>query len=198
MTRNEFFTRLEAGLERVPPEEAAEAVRYYNEYFDDAGPERVQQVLEELGPPEKIAQQICAEHMVKDIVVEDAPQQPPKKKGLAAVWIAVLAVFASPIALPLAVAVAAVALAMVVVVLCILLVPFLVALGLLAGGLFGVVIGISVLGTHVPTGLYAIGQGLALSGIGLLGFLPLVWLAEAMFRGIGRLVSRAVTRRKKG
>lgn len=197
MTRNEFFTRLQAGLARVPQEEAAEAVRYYNEYFDDAGPERVQQVLEELGPPEKIAQQICAEHMVRDIVVEDAPPK-AKKKGIAAVWIAVLAVFASPIALPVAVALAAVALALVVVVLCILLVPFLIALGLLAGGLFGAGAGIAALGAHLPTGIYAIGQGLALSGIGLVAFLPLVWLAEALFRGIGRLVSRAVTRRKKG
>ena len=49
MTRQEFLRALEQDLADVSAEERAEAVRFYGEYFDEAGPEREQALLEELG-----------------------------------------------------------------------------------------------------------------------------------------------------
>ena len=48
MTREEFLRRLSELLSDVTDEERAEAIRFYEEYLDDAGPEQEAQVLAEL------------------------------------------------------------------------------------------------------------------------------------------------------
>lgn len=58
MDRQEFMAQLERLLLYVPIQEKEEALKYYNDYFEDAGPENEQQVLEALGSPEKIADNI--------------------------------------------------------------------------------------------------------------------------------------------
>lgn len=60
MTRNEFLERLRKGLSSLPQAEQEEALRYYEEYFDDAGPENEAKVMEELGSPEDLARNIIA------------------------------------------------------------------------------------------------------------------------------------------
>lgn len=55
MNRIEFMTKLASLLQDVPAEERREAMKYYNDYFDDAGIENEEQVIKELGSPEKIA-----------------------------------------------------------------------------------------------------------------------------------------------
>lgn len=55
MTKQEFLQRLNRLLADVTPEEREEALRYYEEYFDEAGPVQEQAVLAELGSPEKVA-----------------------------------------------------------------------------------------------------------------------------------------------
>ena len=55
MTREEFLRRLAELLRDVTDEERAEAIRFYEEYLDDAGPQQEAQVLAELGSPEKVA-----------------------------------------------------------------------------------------------------------------------------------------------
>lgn len=55
MTKQEFLQRLNRLLADVTAEEREEALRYYEEYFDEAGPDQEQAVLAELGSPEKVA-----------------------------------------------------------------------------------------------------------------------------------------------
>lgn len=55
MTKQEFLQRLRRLLADVTEEEREEALRYYQEYFDEAGPDQEQAVLAELGSPEKVA-----------------------------------------------------------------------------------------------------------------------------------------------
>lgn len=61
MNRIEFMTELAALLQDVPAEERRDAMKYYNDYFDDAGEENEQQVIAELGDPAKIAATIKAD-----------------------------------------------------------------------------------------------------------------------------------------
>lgn len=61
MSRLEFIKDLERLLAEISEEERAEALFYYENYFEDAGPEREQEILEQLGSPEKIAASIKAE-----------------------------------------------------------------------------------------------------------------------------------------
>lgn len=58
MNRKEFLSRLESRLWNISPAEREEALQYYNDYFDDAGAENEQTVIETLGDPEKIAETI--------------------------------------------------------------------------------------------------------------------------------------------
>ena len=59
MNRVEFMNRLEQLLQNLPEDEKREAMRYYNDYFDDAGEEREYEVIQELGSPEQVARNIC-------------------------------------------------------------------------------------------------------------------------------------------
>lgn len=56
MNRIEFMEQLDKLLSELPESERSEAMQYYNDYFDDAGPEHEQEILQELGTPERVAQ----------------------------------------------------------------------------------------------------------------------------------------------
>lgn len=60
MNRIEFMTRLEELLQDISLEERMEAVQYYNDYFDDAGPGQEERIIKELGSPEKVAMEVKA------------------------------------------------------------------------------------------------------------------------------------------
>ena len=55
MNRAEFMAALEAQLRDITTEERDEALKFYNEYLDEAGPENEAAVLAELGSPQKVA-----------------------------------------------------------------------------------------------------------------------------------------------
>lgn len=71
MTRTEFLNELERLLDGLPEEERRAAVRYYEDYFADAGEEYEQDVLRELGSPEKVAASIRADYYGTEFREED-------------------------------------------------------------------------------------------------------------------------------
>lgn len=60
MNRADFMKNLEELLADMAPAEREEAIQYYNDYFDDAGEENEQSVIESLGTPEQLARTIKA------------------------------------------------------------------------------------------------------------------------------------------
>lgn len=60
MNRKEYIERLEQLLGVLPLEEREEALQYYTDYFEDAGVEKVEEVILELGSPEEVAAKIRA------------------------------------------------------------------------------------------------------------------------------------------
>lgn len=60
MNREQFIAQLARLLQDLPPAERKEAIRYYQEYFDDAGEENEDAVIQELGSPGKVAASIKA------------------------------------------------------------------------------------------------------------------------------------------
>lgn len=60
MNRTEFISQLKQLLGDIPGDECEEAIRYYEDYFDDAGFFEEERVIKELGSPEKVARQIKA------------------------------------------------------------------------------------------------------------------------------------------
>lgn len=61
MTRAEYLAELDSHLITLPKEERDMAVSFYEEYFEDAGPEQEQAVMEELGKPYHLARTIIGE-----------------------------------------------------------------------------------------------------------------------------------------
>jgi uncharacterized membrane protein len=55
MSRFDFMRKLEGLLLDIPLEERDEALKYYNDYFDDAGVDNEEKIISELGSPERIA-----------------------------------------------------------------------------------------------------------------------------------------------
>lgn len=60
MNREQFIAQLARLLQDLPPAERQEAIRYYQEYFDDAGEENEDVVIQELGSPGKVVASIKA------------------------------------------------------------------------------------------------------------------------------------------
>ncbi len=66
MSRKEFLEELEVLLSDLPVEEREEALRYYDSYFEEAGAEQEQVVLEELGSAGRIAAQIIRDYHMEN------------------------------------------------------------------------------------------------------------------------------------
>lgn len=61
MNKQEYLSELEAHLASLSQEERTNALQFYEEYFEDAGPENEQQVISELGKPFALAKSIICE-----------------------------------------------------------------------------------------------------------------------------------------
>lgn len=70
MSKQEFLRKLEQSL-RIKAEEKDEVMRYYTEYFEDAGPENEQAVLKELGDPRVLAEKLNAECKAEETQTEE-------------------------------------------------------------------------------------------------------------------------------
>ncbi len=55
MTREEFMRELEYLLQDIQDDEKEDAIQYYRDYFDEAGPENEESVVREFGSPERVA-----------------------------------------------------------------------------------------------------------------------------------------------
>lgn len=61
MNRVEFMSQLERLLWDIPESDRQDALCYYNDYFDEAGVENEEQVIQKLGSPGKVAATIKAD-----------------------------------------------------------------------------------------------------------------------------------------
>lgn len=219
MTREEFLRRLNELLSDVTDEERAEAIRFYEEYLDDAGPEQEAQVLAELGSPEKVAAIIRAN--VPGSRVQPEPQAAQAQSGPAAPGAgAAAAIPLPPYARPGAVPPAPPRKGMsdrtiLLIILAVVLFPLWIglagtvfgilmglvgaALGLFFGGV-GTVVGIvAVLAANTPaafaagwpTGLFMLGLCLLGLALGIALIAVAVWLVAWLLPACWRLILRA-------
>ncbi len=83
MTRTEYMAQLEKYLKKLPHKEFQEAITFFNEYFDEAGPEHEATIIEELGTPKEAASElinnILQRHIQGD---EDSIDSNENDKGL--------------------------------------------------------------------------------------------------------------------
>lgn len=195
MNRMEFFKQLERELQGISEGEANEVLAYYNEYFDEAGIENESAVLQELGSPEKIVAQLKAESAVKKLEREEAPTV---KKGVSAIWLVVLAIFAAPIALPLGIAAVILVLSLSLTALAVVLSLAIAVIAALISGIFMVGFGLANLFTSIPMSLMHIGIGLAALGVSLLLGIVVIFVARGLSRFIAKIMNKFLKKVQKG
>lgn len=83
MTRNEYMEQLKKYLKRLPKEDYDNAIEYFSEYFDEAGPENEQQVMEELGGPKEAAREQLL-NLLQESVGDGKESSGEKESGLPA------------------------------------------------------------------------------------------------------------------
>lgn len=219
MTREEFLRRLNELLSDVTDEERAEAIRFYEEYLDDAGPEQEAQVLAELGSPEKVAAIIRAN--VPGSRVQPEPQAAQAQSGPAAPGAgAAAAIPLPPYARPGAAPPAPPRKGMsdrtiLLIILAVVLFPLWIGL---AGAVFGVLMGIvgaafgfffggvgtvigivtvlvantpAAFGAGIPVGLFMVGLCLLALALGVALITAAVWLVAWLLPACWRLAKRA-------
>lgn len=175
MTRTEFMAALRSRLSHLPAEEQDAALRYYEEYFDEADSE--EEAARQLGSPEDIAARILgegAQAQAEQPQTAQQPVQPPKPKHSPWFWagIVTLCIFASPVllgvaaaALGLLIGAAAIVLALAAAVIC----PFLaLSVSMLATFVLCFYMAAGAAGIFAPGAVLLCGIGLLCGALGLL------------------------------
>ena len=203
MERNEFLSALRERLKNLPAEEADAALRYYEEYLDEA--ENEEEAIRSLGSPEEIAARILADYVQQDAAkpaapvpaVKEEPKETTAKKHDP--WKTVGLIFVLICASPLLISLGAAALSIIIALLAVLLgvivaviTPFL-ALSLAFIALFfvllywaGAIAGFFVPGTVLLSGLALIFGALGIVCSIFTGYL-IKWtgqLLAALYRAI--------------
>lgn len=209
MNKIEFMRQLDVLLVGLPIHEREEALQYYEDYFADAGEENEQSVIEALGTPKKVAENIkrdlsqsrgfeeyepqkveSGKEMVEyhpEIEAVKEPVKAEKSSGLSGGMIAliiVLCILASPVLIGILGAVIGIGAAWIG-----LIVAFgAVAISLVVVSIVLVVIGIVGIMQNPLAGIGVIGTGLLLAAVGILFLMLCVLLAWGIPALIGAIV----------
>lgn len=164
MNREEYMKLLKKHLRRLPKDDFEKAVAYYEEYFDEAGVKNEQQAIEDLGSPEEAAGQI-----IRDIAINNTKEPANDvKKGMKAVWVGLLAVFAAPVALPILLGLLVLLLLLILMVVVVVVCGFVACASIIVTGPVSIAGGLTVLTENTAAGLCCFGYGLFGIGAGLL------------------------------
>jgi uncharacterized membrane protein len=193
MNRNTFLKELRRELEPLPFDEREAALTYYEEYFDEAGPEGEREAIATLGTPAEIA---------LGLKVDYAVNKPPKtpKEGRVKAWMIILAFFTLPITLPLALGRTVAAFVLLITFGSVIFALGVSAVAILGGAIVTVVAGFGALLSSPLTFLFFLGTGAALLGIGVLTcyitYIAATKLAGAFARLMGRVLNRVKARQE--
>ena len=207
MTRQEYMEQLKKYLKRLPKEDYENAIEYFSEYFDEAGLQKEQQVMKELGEPKEAARELLLNLLQEsvendqDIVGEKAAVQPEaasggkKRSPGKIILLAILVLCASPVSLALLVGVLAVLLAVVITATAVIFSLGITSIAATAGGIVTVGFGATLVLKSAAAACMMIGGGFLMAGIGILAGVLTIYICKWCANGIGRLVNRFV--RKK-
>lgn len=192
MTRTEYLAKLDNYLRRLPQEDYQEAMDYFTEYFDEAGPENEARVIQELGSPQEAAQAI-----LNDLWDKSDLQEKSHRSRTRILWIALLAIFTAPLTLPAIILAVSLFISFIAVIFAF----FMTAVTLLLSAIILLASLIWESITVIPHSLSAIslsiGVGLVIVGVSLLLFLLFSLLAKAMTRLLLAIISRLTKKGKR-
>ncbi|MCL2652587.1 MAG: DUF1700 domain-containing protein [Propionibacteriaceae bacterium] len=182
MTIDQYLEQLRHAVRSLPPDDAAQAVAYYDEYLHDASDPDA--TMAGLGTPKEVAAEILADYVGKT----------DSKPRIGVLWAVVLGIFAAPVAAPLAIGLFAGVMGLVIGALAIVLALFVTAVSLVGGGLWMVVTGCLVITQSLTTFAWFVGGGLLLVAVGLLAAFGMIQVGRLAVRGLARWVGGIIDR----
>lgn len=203
MNRAEFMEKLRELLSDIPENEREEALNYYEDYFDDAGSENEQSVIEELGSPEKVARAIKGEKAEEENPNLPAAEQAGKKGKMgtgAIILLVILAIFALPVLFPVVMSIFSVLFGLLVAAVGVIFAALMVGIGLVVGGaaVFGAAV-VSLVASPAVSVLF-VGISFVLVGIGILLTILGIWIVwkavPPIIRWIVKIVRKPFERKE--
>lgn len=191
MNREEFLRRLEQCLKGLPSKDVEDALRYYEDYFEDANGLSDEEIIASLGKPEDVAKQIrmnsevsyeYTEEGIKDsdsdkndLTVKQKNQSTEKGKRSTSeiVLLVIIIICALPIIAPIAGGIIAGIVGIIAGILGI-------AFALLVGGIVALFTGLGTIFVVFPNGVFLLGLGLVAVTLGIL-FCRLLWVIAVRF-----------------
>ena len=193
MTRTDYLTQLETYLNKLPEADRIEAMDYFKELFDDAGPEGEEELITSLGTPKEAAHDVLSNLLDKK--VNEAPAQKNDRQLL---HIALLALLAAPIGIPVGIAIILTIIGLFIAAASVILAFFTVSVtGILLGGLF-IVESFSVLVEAKSAFILIFGAGLLSIGASSLVLLGISYVARFFGLLVVRLVQWILKKGKRG
>ncbi len=186
MNRTDYLLHLQKYLKKLPKADYDNAMEYFTEYFDEAGEEREQEVIRDLGTPREAASELLKNLLGQKL---NSPQQLRKKlaSSQALLWVTSLSILAVPAGLPIICAA-------IILILCILLLSILLLGAILcdiiffAASFFLLLKGVLTIGHSLPGACIILGIALASLGLCILLSLFVGWVCQKMVMGAARLI----------
>lgn len=181
--REQYIQQLKAQLNQLSTSERDDAVEFYNEYIADAGFSTVKEIVDQLGTPEQLSQEIISKTTDTSAGPTSTPLNAANnrrlKKALYICLVVVLILILVPLALEL--------------------------LGLVIG-LIGIVLGFSIsafalaaslFASDLWAGIFYLGGGILLLGLLIIVFALVIWAGKWLIRGCKNLIQYLKTKFKE-
>lgn len=166
MDKREYLAQLASHLKDLANDEFEDAMHYVEEYFDEAGIDNEQRVIDELGSPAKYAAQIKASSTIKENIREPRRAVKPSS-GIKTVWYIIAGICALPIALPLLAVVVAFIFAFLAIVFAIIVTIIAITFAAYVSAIPLLISSFPLFAVSVPSGFMALGASIVLLGIAI-------------------------------
>ena len=193
MTRTEYIAKLTKYLRKLPQQDYEEAIEYFMEYFEEAGPENEARVIAELGTPKEAAHEVIS-RLLEEKIVEDKSSLRNKTTIL---WIAILAVLASPVALPILLFFLAILLTLILIIFAVIVTALALTFALLISGVYTFFTSFSLLSVSLASTLFGGGLGLMMLGGALLLLLISFEICKLIVKLITLLIKWLIKKGRK-
>lgn len=193
MTRTEYIAKLTKYLRKLPQKDYEEALEYFMEYFEEAGPENEARVIAELGTPKEAAHEVIS-RLLEEKIVEDKSSLRNKTTIL---WIAILAVLASPVALPILLFFLAMIMTLLMIIFAVLVTALALTFALLISGVYTFFTSFSLLSVSLASTLFGGGLGLLMFGGALLLLLISFEICKLIVKLITLLIKWLIKKGRK-
>ena len=193
MTKTEYIAKLTKYLRKLPQQDYEEAIEYFMEYFEEAGPENEARVIAELGTPKEAAHEVIS-RLLEEKIVEDKSSLRNKTTIL---WIAILAVLASPVALPILLFFLAMIMTLLMIIFAVLVTALALTFALLISGVYTFFTSFSLLSVSLASTLFGGGLGLLMFGGALLLLLISFEICKLIVKLIALLIKWLIKKGRK-